>query len=449
MLSARRGTKTQSQRGYRHVAAAAVLLVVGIVVIALNKPPDSVAMMQDLQHQVDNKADVVIPEQPSNSVKEKHGNKANKSSITSKSVRCGGHSAASCADCPQGNGASWCNGDCFWEDSKKACVARSSYVHPDYKELIRHYPFQPVCNDKHELVNIILVRKYLSEQELKIYHKYKDEILFLGISSFEAFPLNSPNPFSQNFSEDIYRGLLPGFLVMQNYKDFFEPHVNTILLSQSDFELDSPLRYGRQHIVEKRYDFAYAGTDQNIANNCVGWHSFAKNWSFAYQALDVFCSPEFNLTGVLIATVDKQGKKSCAIPESCRGRMKQTQFLDQSEFFDYVVQSRFLFLPQIYDASPRISSQALSLNVPILMNRYIVGGWKYLNDKTGEFFHDLSDLKDSLRRLMSKTYEPRRFIEENYGNELSGKRFLDFVKTNWPDRVVFPPGTRLLLPTGA
>ena len=29
-------------------------------------------------------------------------------------VSCGGHSASSCQDCPQGNGASWCNGDCNW-----------------------------------------------------------------------------------------------------------------------------------------------------------------------------------------------------------------------------------------------------------------------------------------------------------------------------------------------
>ena len=29
-------------------------------------------------------------------------------------VSCGNHKAATCADCPQGNGAGWCNGDCQW-----------------------------------------------------------------------------------------------------------------------------------------------------------------------------------------------------------------------------------------------------------------------------------------------------------------------------------------------
>ena len=33
-------------------------------------------------------------------------------------VSCGGHYADSCSDCPQGNGASWCNGDCIWSDNQ-------------------------------------------------------------------------------------------------------------------------------------------------------------------------------------------------------------------------------------------------------------------------------------------------------------------------------------------
>jgi len=31
-------------------------------------------------------------------------------------VHCGGHTAPDCAGCPQGNGASWCNGDCKWQN---------------------------------------------------------------------------------------------------------------------------------------------------------------------------------------------------------------------------------------------------------------------------------------------------------------------------------------------
>eukprot|EP00927_Polykrikos_kofoidii_P007284 TRINITY_DN12983_c0_g1_i1.p1 TRINITY_DN12983_c0_g1~~TRINITY_DN12983_c0_g1_i1.p1 ORF type:complete len:496 (-),score=66.29 TRINITY_DN12983_c0_g1_i1:191-1678(-) len=37
-------------------------------------------------------------------------------------VSCGNHRAAACAGCPQGNGESWCNGDCRWDDRRSACV---------------------------------------------------------------------------------------------------------------------------------------------------------------------------------------------------------------------------------------------------------------------------------------------------------------------------------------
>merc|ERR1711997_1009096 len=35
-------------------------------------------------------------------------------------VSCGNHWADTCAECPQGNGAAWCNGDCTWQDNE--CV---------------------------------------------------------------------------------------------------------------------------------------------------------------------------------------------------------------------------------------------------------------------------------------------------------------------------------------
>lgn len=36
-------------------------------------------------------------------------------------VSCGNHRAATCADCPQGNGPDWCNGDCSWSWSNSNC----------------------------------------------------------------------------------------------------------------------------------------------------------------------------------------------------------------------------------------------------------------------------------------------------------------------------------------
>lgn len=52
--------------------------------------------------------------------------------------------------------------------------------------------------------------------------------------------------------------------------------------------------------------------------------------------------------------------------------------------------------------SCRVVAEALCFDMPVVMNRHIVGGWKYVNDYTGEFFSDSSDVVDAYRRLRDK-----------------------------------------------
>ena len=38
---------------------------------------------------------------------------------------CGGHTALSCGDCPQGHGRIWCNGECIWAvDDNTRCLPK-------------------------------------------------------------------------------------------------------------------------------------------------------------------------------------------------------------------------------------------------------------------------------------------------------------------------------------
>merc|ERR1712039_1022740 len=51
------------------------------------------------------------------------------------------------------------------------------------------------------------------------------------------------------------------------------------------------------------------------------------------------------------------------------------------------------------------------------------------NDKAGEFFHDMSDFRQSLTKILKNAdipgrYEPRKWVLENYGNAQSGKKLL-------------------------
>ncbi len=44
--------------------------------------------------------------------------------VTTEALSCGGHTANTCAECPQGYGAAWCNGDCVW--SSNICMDRQN-----------------------------------------------------------------------------------------------------------------------------------------------------------------------------------------------------------------------------------------------------------------------------------------------------------------------------------
>lgn len=44
-------------------------------------------------------------------------------------------------------------------------------------------------------------------------------------------------------------------------------------------------------------------------------------------------------------------------------------------------------------------TECFCLNIPVVMNYYIVGGWKYVQDETGEYFHDSRDVVEAFKRL--------------------------------------------------
>lgn len=374
-------------------------------------------------------------------------------------VSCGAHKANNCAECPQGHGRAWCNDDCEWNFEANTCVQGPRYASDDLLDLLdlELRPFQPVRDENGKLINIMLIKSPLeSLQDRLAFDQYKDKFVFLGIMSYEKFPLPSPNPYaSAKFNDDLYvkDTWIQGWLNMyQSPRTIFSPNTPIVQISQSDFgmpEIDFEEEV-KDGMHKKRYDFVYSMSNGGHPFNeeCSGWGPEAKNWTFAKEALEVMCG-ELNLTGVLLVTTNEWDSKPCEIPKSCEGKMLQTPYIDFDEALAYFRQSRFLFVPQVNDASPRVVTQAMTLNVPVLMNKNIVGGWKYINNQTGEFFHDLTDFKDAYWNLKSNMdrYKPREYIIENYGNRNTGRRFFDFVNENFSDKVELPEGSKMLIPS--
>ena len=78
-----------------------------------------------------------------------------------------------------------------------------------------------------------------------------------------------------------------------------------------------------------------------------------------------------------------------------------------------------MFAPNTHDASPRVVAEALSLDVAVLINANIDGGWKYAQPTTGALFttpDDVVTAYDSVKaRLAAGELAPRRWFKENSG----------------------------------
>jgi hypothetical protein len=131
--------------------------------------------------------------------------------------------------------------------------------------------------------------------------------------------------------------------------------------------------------------------------------------------------------------------------------MEMTDFQDYSKFILNYSKCKFLFVPNITDASPRVVTEAMCYNLPVFMNVDILGGWKYVvPGVTGEFFaNNVQDFSQSLHNFLeglnNKIYHPRDFFISNYGKQNSGKQLLEFVRgiygeDSFPEADYLKPG---------
>lgn len=104
-------------------------------------------------------------------------------------------------------------------------------------------------------------------------------------------------------------------------------------------------------------------------------------------------------------------------------------------YLELVEATSMVFLPNVHDASPRVITEAMSLGTPVLMNRNILGGWKYLEEsggKAGEFFEDERDVVEAAKRLMARMergeVDPRGAVKAKWGQVPSAARLRAFME---------------------
>jgi hypothetical protein len=203
---------------------------------------------------------------------------------------------------------------------------------------------------------------------------------------------------------------------------FREPHIYfrsdrpLLLLSYSDFtdySLVCPQRLFPAATPRKVFDFAYVCQSGP-------WKEHVKNWELAQRCLPVLCG-QLKLTGVLV------GRDPISNLERHGGRLTLCGELPWSRLMEVFACSRFLFVPNELDPSPRVITEALCMDIPVLVNRNILGGWNYVNPFTGAFFENESDVAAGARRCLETWTSPRRWFIANSGPLLAGRRLSRFL----------------------
>lgn len=291
------------------------------------------------------------------------------------------------------------------------------------------FPFKNLFDENGEKLNIILISApFRSEEDENSYKEYKEMGLdFCGISSYLEFPNKIDNPYEDKFH--IERGHNYLSMVSAWLHCFREPSeylsgIPNMLLTEAD--LKNTDVYKPDHKIQKEYDFMYVCLKDN--DSCEpGWQSYNRNWDLAKECLVIMCR-DYGLKGVII------GRENCKITEFCEGIVKLLPFLPFHEFQTELQKSRFLFVPNISDASPRVITEAFCYDIPALVNWNIVGGWhNVIPGITGEFFTNTENLIPALNNIQNTTnYSPRSWYIQNRGVENSGRELANFLRAHFP-----------------
>lgn len=293
------------------------------------------------------------------------------------------------------------------------------------------FPFRNTFDDKGKKLNIILITApFREEKHEKLYEEYKNKGLnFCGISSYLDFPSKINNPFEDKFHEKRNHNYLK--MVSAWLYCFRNPTPEMInagipLLQLAEADLKDTDSYKPDTSIKKKYDFMYCCLKDN--DKCdPGWQSYNRNWDLAKKCLQVFCK-DYGLKGVLV------GRENCEFTEYCNGIVEVIPFLKFHEFQKKMQECRFLFIPNISDASPRVITEAISYNIPVLVNYNILGGWNnVIPEITGEFFTNEDDIRVALNKITKNKYSPRDWFLKNRGKKNSGRVLADFFIKHYPN----------------
>jgi hypothetical protein len=296
---------------------------------------------------------------------------------------------------------------------------------------VGHFPFRYTQDQNGNTLPLVFVSAFFrDDSERNRFFDYQQRgVKIVGITAYKTFPkpITDPTGDSETASDpfDYYNNIEHWFSCFQNSKNYgFTDRHQLIDLSESDFYDVEDLSFRR----EKKYDIVYLCLD-DADDHCPmdGWNAINRNFKLAQACLPIFIN-EFHLRVLVI------GRTQCGLEKLYGDKITVMGFLPYHEFQEKLRESRILFVPNIYDASPRVVAESLIKGLPILMNRAIVCGSKYVVRETGELFTDENDIRWALQQLLSRmsTINTIEWWRNNYSRKRSGERMRQAIEKWFP-----------------
>jgi hypothetical protein len=299
----------------------------------------------------------------------------------------------------------------------------------------RIFPFRYFTDANDNPLPIVAVTGFFRDKAAEDrFHEYKQKgIGIFGITAYKSFPNRemldkSEGEYERNDTFDFTASITDWLCCFKNVSKYgFTDNNRLIDMSESDF-YDSEIDMMQN--VDKKYDFIYICCKDDDSCPLDGWNATNRNFDLALKCFPIMCN-EFHMKGLVV------GRVGCGLEEKFGDKLEVVEWLDWHILQEKMRESKMLFVPNIYDASPRVVAECITKNVPVLMNKNILCGSKYINYETGELFSSENDLRPALTNIINKQYKisPKKWWSENYSNEKCQKRLRDFLYESFPDAV--------------
>jgi hypothetical protein len=317
---------------------------------------------------------------------------------------------------------------------KNVTEGLTDYVQQFKDSKHRMFPFRYFTDVDDNPLPIVAVTGFFRGKDAEDrYHEYKKNgIKIFGITAYKSFPNRemmdkTEGEYERNDTFDYTEHIQDWLCCFKNKEKYgFTEYNRTIDISESDFYNMEEDKLSKP----KKYDFIYICCKDSETCPLDGWNAINRNFDLALKCFPILCN-EFNLKGLVV------GRVGCGLEEQYGDKIEVVEWLDWHVLQDRMRESKFLFVPNIYDASPRVVAECITKDLSVLMNKNILCGSKYINYDTGELFSDENNIRPALTKLLNKQFKisPKTWWSKNYSQEKSQKKLRDFLYESFPDEL--------------